>query len=184
MNWIIDWLIALSLLSIVISYFGYLLVGILIRLVTFMLMLWGAFLLNGAIALVTIRLGIVKSPSAACLLSTAFVLLLYCTLLRCMHRAVTFVRGHSLGTVTLDSVRVGLIVVIGATLIFTLASFGTDRLLPVSGIWLTILAVCAAGFDSCFPFALDGVATLISGTSPSVEHLSTRLVKGDYNHVS
>jgi|GEM_PF-7125156 len=172
-----EWLVALALLAALLLMFGDILMMLAIRIGMFLMLLWMVCLIQRSVASVVIQTEMFKSPAAANLVGFVAVMFLCCSLLYwssyAASRAVT-----SAQVVGIDAFRVGLLVAIGTGLLITLGAVATDKLLLVSWIWLTILAVFAAGFDVCFPSVLGDTANMLT------PKISSHQRKRGFDHVS
>ena len=172
-----EWLVVLALLAILLLLFGDILMMLVIRIGMFILLLWMVCMIQRSVASVVMQTELFSSPVAANLVGFVAVMFLCCSLLYwSSHAASSAVNAAQM--VGVDAFRVGLLVAIGTGLLITLGAVASDQLLLISWIWLTILAVFAAGFDVCFPSVLGGTVNMLT------PEISSNTNKRGFNHVS
>ena len=155
-----EWLVALALLAALLLLFGDILMMLAIRIGMFVLLLWMVCLIQRSVASVVMQSEMFRSPAASNLVGFVAVMFLCCSLLYWSSQAASSAVTAA-QVVGIDAFRVGLLVAIGTGLLITLGAVASDKLLLISWIWLTILAVFAAGFDVCFPSVLGGTANML-----------------------
>lgn len=157
-----EWVVALVLLAALILAFGDVMLMLAIRVGTFLLMLWIVCLVQKSVTSVLVSSGMIDSLTVANLFGFVTVAFLCCSLLQWSSGVIQTNAISDSQAVGFDAFRVGLLVAMGVAIFLTLSAVAAGELLLVSWVWLTILAVFAAGLDVCFPSMLGGTVDMVS----------------------
>lgn len=151
-------LIGLLLLFLVVCLFSDILVMLFCRTVALQLCFWLALQFQAHVAELVLDIGITDRPAFAHLIAFLLLLLVVWHVLHVIGLRVCQGSVGDAEAVALDATRIGLVCAIALAMFVTLSSLTSGKLLLVSWIWLTILAVFVAGLDVCCPSLLGRVA--------------------------